>query len=210
MIAQKQDLESMCHYRISFRQIETSPAAWLLYTFISKVTAVHPALQMLPGCNLASSFLPGVCVSLCACVFFYYYCCFFPTHKTPPYRFHSNAITEMTTFSRCYHSWLSSVHIWRLSSSQECSSLQQIVNYVAGVGVWAHMVQGGGQPFVMHYGSTDQTVPCSIRLCCEDNVWKSNRKWKHFFFCFILLHWNHIQLLLGTYLQKRPFTGRKC
>lgn len=64
-----------------------------------------------------------------------FYCCFFsPTHITPPYCFHSNAITEMTAFSCCYHSSLSSVHIWRLSSSRERCSLQQIANCGAGSG----------------------------------------------------------------------------
>lgn len=87
-------------------------------------------LQMLPGCHLASLFLPGVILLL-----------LFPTHRTPPYCFHSNAITEMTVFSRCYHSSLSSVHIWRLSSSQERCSLQQIANCGAGsVGVYVHVI----------------------------------------------------------------------
>lgn len=77
-------------------------------------------LQLLPGCHLAS----GVIIWLL----------FFPAHQTPPYCFHSNAITEITAFSCCYHSSLSSVHIWRLSSSQERCSLQQIANCSAGSG----------------------------------------------------------------------------
>lgn len=97
-----------------------------VYSIFSKVTSTHPLfLQMLPGFHLAFLFLPGVILLL-----------LFPPHITPPYCFHSNAITEMMVFSRCYHSCLSSVHIWRLSSSQESCSLQQIPNCSAGsVGV---------------------------------------------------------------------------
>lgn len=69
-----------------------------------------------------------------SCLVLFYCCFFFPTHITPPYCFHSNAITEMTAFSCCYHSSLSSVHIWRLSSSRERCSLQQIANCGAGSG----------------------------------------------------------------------------
>ena len=89
-----------------------------------------------------------------------YYCCFFP-HTTPPYCFHSNAITEMTVFSCCYHSSLSSVHIWRLSSSRERCSLQQIANCGAGsVGVCAYyMVQVWEQPYyVTRSGTMDKSL----------------------------------------------------
>lgn len=105
---------------------------------------------MLPGCHLASLFLPGVILLL-----------LFPTHITPPYCFHSNAITEMTVFSCCYHSSLSNVHIWRLSSSQERCSLQQIANCGAGsVGVCAYyVVQVWEQPYyVMHLGTVDKSL----------------------------------------------------
>ena len=115
-------------------------------------------LQMLPGCHLASLFLPGVILLL-----------LFPTHITPPYCFHSNAITEMTVFSCCYHSSLSSVHIWRLSSSQERCSPQQIANCGAGsVGVYAYyMVQVWEQPYyVMHSGTKvyKKLMPCDCAL----------------------------------------------
>lgn len=101
-----------------------------------------------------------------------FYCCFFPTHITPPYCFHSNAIAEMTVISCCYSSWLSSVHIWRLSSSQECCSLQQIANCGAGgVGVEAYYeVQVGGQPcYVTHEGTKLlQKKSCALQVWCQE------------------------------------------
>ena len=85
-----------------------------------------------------ASWLPSGIFFSCLVLF---YCCYFP-HTTPPYRFHSNAFTEMTIPSRCYHSSLSSVHIWRLSSSQEHCSLQQTANCGAGgVGGAYYVVQ---------------------------------------------------------------------
>lgn len=99
--------------------------------FVLQGKPYYPSfLQMLPCCHLASFFLLGATLLL-----------LFPTHITPPYCFHSNAITEMTVFSCCYHSSQSSVHIWRLSSSQKRCSLQQIANCSAGsVGVCAYYI----------------------------------------------------------------------
>ena len=97
--------------------------AKLTYTVFSQVSSVHTSF-ILPD----ATWMPSGTLTLA-------WCCFisaFPTHITPPYCFHSNAIAEMTAYSCSYHSSLSSVHIWRLSSSQKCCSLQQIVNLGRG------------------------------------------------------------------------------
>lgn len=90
-----------------------------------------------------ATWMPSGMLTLAWC----YFISAFPTHTTPPYCFHSNAITEMTAFSCSYHSSLSSVHIWRLSSSQECCSLQQIVNF-----------GGGGGCMCLLQGATSRTI----------------------------------------------------
>lgn len=96
-------------------------------TSFSKVTSIH--VTFIPP---DAAWMPSGILTLAWCYFIAAF--FFPTHITPPYCFHSNAITEMTAFSCCYHSSLSSVHIWRLSSSRERCSLQQIANCGAGSG----------------------------------------------------------------------------
>lgn len=96
-------------------------------TSFSKATSIH--VTVIPP---DAAWMPSGILTLAWCYFIAAF--FFPTHKTPPYCFHSNAFTEMTAFSSCYHSSLSSVHIWRLSSSRERCSLQQIANCGAGSG----------------------------------------------------------------------------
>lgn len=94
----------------------------------------------------------------------------------------------MTVFSCCYHSSLSSVHIWRLSSSQERCSLHQIANCRAGsVGVCIYyVVEVWEQPYcVMDLGTMDKSLQKKLRVTGSQMF---SCKFRHFYFrCSILI-----------------------